>query len=135
MTVYENEHSQLALDTSRSRYLRYEGRDSKSIHTVQRKIGELLGRWSIERIALRVGLDCGQYRLSTLAYKLEAALQLLPELDLRSLTTTEVMGFGRSWDDYLPSPSGKLARKGDRQNQLNAIRTAALDLFQREGRI
>lgn len=135
VTVYFDEHSRLVIDHSRTRYLNYDGRGTSSIRAIQKKISAFLEQWDIRRLSLRVGLERGQYRLSTLAYKLEAALQLQDSLELRSFTTTEVMGFGRSFDKYLPSPLAKFARKGDRENQLNAIRTAALELFEREGRL
>lgn len=135
VTVYVDEQSRLVIDRSRTRYLSFDSRETSSIRAIQKKIGDLLAQWDIRRVSMRVGLERGQYRLSTLAYKLEAALQLLDDLELRSFTTTEVMGFGRSFDEYLPSPLAKFAREGDRENQLNAIRTAGLELFEREGRL
>ena len=135
VTVYVDEQSRLVIDRSRTRYLSFDGRDATSIRAIQKKVGDLLGQWDIRRVSMRVGLERGQYRLSTLAYKLEAALQLLDDLELRAFTTTEVMGFGRSFDEYLPGPMAKFAREGDRENQLNAIRTAGLAIFERGGRL
>ncbi|MDF1835940.1 MAG: hypothetical protein P1U62_13815 [Alteraurantiacibacter sp. bin_em_oilr2.035] len=127
-TVRSDLDGKFILEDDRTAIFKLEGRSSESLRKMQQELRDVFARWEVNSIALRVGADTGPYVFNPNAYRLEAALQLLDDLQLSELTVPEISGFARKFDHLLPEPQEHLTRQAQRNGQKHAIRAAGLHL-------
>ena len=123
-TVVRNSAGVYSLSESRCQILEMHDRSSPAIRRFQAQVGTLFERWGTDYVIMRVSSLSGRYVQHPFAFKVEAAIQLLPNMTVNFVRTQSVLSWRRNTQAELPSVSGH-RQSGVRYAQSEAIEAAA----------
>lgn len=135
VVVEKGDDKRVTLDDAHCATFIYDGRDAAAGSDLSAKVQDCLSEFGIEKIYFRSAADRGYFAGHALCYKAETILQMVPGLEVKSVTSQSIaIWLSRDWPTIPAPQAGFDARWRNAQQRAIELGTFALSPQFAQGR-